>query len=107
MVKKKQNNLVKWIIISVVTIVLITLFVVFKNSQSSMPTVSKEQAVAKVKTLPEVVDYLKKVPNGIISVNGEEDNAYLVQVYEFKNDHTATFNWYKVNKTTGEIEKQF
>lgn len=69
--------------------------------------VSKEQATAKVKSLPEVVDYLKRVPNGIISVNGEEDNAYLVQVYEFKNDHTATFNWYKVNKTTGEIEKQF
>ncbi len=68
---------------------------------------SKEDAVAKIKVLPEVIDYLKRVPNGLVAVNGEEDNSYLIQVYEFKDGHTATFNWYNVNKTTGAVEKQF
>lgn len=77
----------------------------FDNVENGI--ISKENAVAKVKNLPEVIDYLKRVPNGIISVNGEEDNAYLVQVYELKNDHTATFNWYSVDKSTGVVEKQF
>lgn len=68
---------------------------------------SKEQAIAKVKALPEVIDYLRRVPNGLILVNGEDSNAYFTQVYELKNGHTATFNWYKVNKATGEITKEF
>lgn len=68
---------------------------------------SKEDAVAKVKALPEIIDYLKRVPNGLVAVNGEEDNAYLVQVYEFKDGHTATFNWYTVNKSTRKVKKDF
>lgn len=68
---------------------------------------SKEDAIAKVKALPEVIDYLKRVPNGLVLVNGEEDNIYMVQVYEFKNGQTATFNWYNVDKSTGATEKQF
>ncbi|MDP3941387.1 MAG: hypothetical protein Q8Q49_03705 [bacterium] len=69
--------------------------------------ISREDAVTKVKVLPEVIDYLKRVPSGLVAVNGEEDNSYLVQVYEFKNGHTATFNWYKVDKTTGTVTKEF
>ena len=70
-------------------------------------TLSKEDAVAKVKTLAEVKDYLMRVPNGLVAVNGEENGSYLIQVYEVKNDHTATFNWYTVNKITGEAKKEF
>ncbi len=77
----------------------------FEKTNKSM--VSEEQAIAKVKSLPEVIDYLKRVPNGLVAVNGEEDNSYLVQVYEITNRHTATFNWYNVDKTTGAVEKQF
>lgn len=91
----------------IVAVALITFFIVFKNSRSSQKVISEKEAVATVKTLPEVTDYLKRVPNGLVAVNGEEDNVYLVQVYEFKNGHTATFNWYKVDKTTGAVEKQF
>ncbi|MDO8657386.1 MAG: hypothetical protein Q7K55_01500, partial [Candidatus Levybacteria bacterium] len=68
---------------------------------------TKEEAILKVKTLPEVIDYLKTVPGGLVLVNGEENNSYMVQVYEIKDGHTATFNWYKVNKTTGEVKKEF
>lgn len=76
---------------------------------SNAPTKSalKEKAIAKVKELPEVIDYLKRVPNGHVLVNGEEDNSYLIQVYEVKNGHTATFNWYNVDKKTGTAEKEF
>lgn len=69
--------------------------------------ISKEKAVTRVKALPEVLDYLKRVHNGQVMVNGEENNTYMVQVYEFKDNHTATFNWYSVNKTTGEVKKEF
>lgn len=77
----------------------------FNDSEGNI--VTEESAISKVKSLPEVVDYLKRVPNSLVEVNGKEDNVYMVQVYEFKNGHTATFNWYEVNKTTGDVEKQF
>lgn len=70
-------------------------------------SLSKEEAIAKVKALSEVTDYLKKVPNGLVLISGEENDQYLVQVYEIKNEHTATFNWYNVDKTTGEVKKEF
>lgn len=79
----------------------------FKFTDSKNQAVSKEEAILKVKALPEVIDYLKRVPNGLVLVNGEDDNAHMVQVYEFKNDQTATFNWYSVDKNTGVVEKQF
>ena len=66
----------------------------------------KISAVNKVKALPEVIDYLRRIPNGLVAINGEENGSYLIQVYEIKNGHTATFNWYKVDKTTGEITVQ-
>ncbi len=67
----------------------------------------RSSAVSKIKALPEVIEYLKRVPKGLIAVNGESDNLFMVQVYEVKNGHTATFNWYNVSKTTGEVTKEF
>ena len=65
----------------------------------------RDSAVAKVAVLPEVVEYLREVPSGLVVIDHEdkETNSYLVHVYEIKDGHTATFNWYEVNKTTGEI----
>ncbi len=77
----------------------------FDNAENN--AISKEQAIAKIRALPEVIDYLKRVPNGLIAVNGEENDSYSVQAYEIINGHTATFNWYKVDKITGTVEKQF
>ena len=77
----------------------------FNNGQKTM--ISKKDAVTKVKALPEVTDYLKRVPNGLVAVNGDDVNGYMVQVYEAKDGHTATFNWYIVDKSTGAVEKQF
>lgn len=69
--------------------------------------ITSEGAIEKVKNLSEVQDYLKRVPNGIIKVDDELDGEYNVHVYEIKNGHTATFNWYNVDKTTGAVKKQF
>lgn len=80
------------------------------ENQISRPTdkkVTPEEATAKVKTLPEVKAYLKRVPGGLVAVGGEDDSSYLVQVYEFKDNHTTTFNWYYVDKGTGAVEPQF
>lgn len=93
--KKKKSRLL-WILVLLVIVVL-----------SAFYSLSKNNAVAKIKALPEVINYLQRVPNGLVAVNGEEDNAYLIQAYEFKDGHTETFNWYKVDKTTGEVKKEF
>ena len=109
MAKKKQNkSKTKWVFILAGLAMLIAVFGLsinqFNNAKNG--TLSKEEAISKVKALPEVIDYLKRVPNGLVLVNGEVDNLYLVQVYEFINGHTATFNWFEFDKTTGEITAQ-
>lgn len=101
--KKKKISL-KLLVIAL--IILFILFAFFKLNNRTR-VFSKNEAIEKVKILSEVKDYLKKVPHAQISVNGEEDDSYLIQVYEIKDRHTATFNWYKVNKTTGEVKKEF
>ena len=75
-----------------------------KLTNTDRAIISKEEAIANVSTLPEVIEYLKRVPKGLVLVNGQEDNAYMVQVYEFKNGHTATFNWYTVDKKSGVVD---
>ena len=70
---------------------------------------AENTAIAKVSALPEVIEYLRSVPSGRIVIDHEdkETNSYLIHVYEVVDDHTATFNWYEVDKTTGEITKDF
>src|SRR3989338_2193740 len=71
--------------------------------------ISPNEALAKVRELAEVKSYLEQVPNAKVEVDStdEETNTYLVHVYEIKNGHTATFNWYTVDKKTGEITAEF
>jgi hypothetical protein len=65
------------------------------------------KAIQTVKNLPEVIVYIQNTPNSQIRLDHEEDQNYIIQVYETKNGHTATFNWYKINKTTGTVQKEF
>lgn len=90
--------------------------VVFKNSQKSSPkeqkVIQKEevkdlaenQVLEIVKNLPEVKEYLKNVPEAQIVVDHEENNMFVVQVFEVKDGHTATFNWYEIDKKTDKIK---
>jgi len=85
------------------------------NQASQIPqaavkqTISPNEALAKVRELAEVKSYLVQIPNARIEVDStdEETNTYLVHVYEIKNGHTATFNWYNVDKKTGEVVAEF
>lgn len=76
-----------------------------ENTKSSK--ITTEQARMVVQNLPEVQQFLKDVPNGKVEIDNENEGQYNVHVYEVKNGHTATFNWYKVNTKTGKPKAQF
>lgn len=67
---------------------------------------TKDRAIEIIKNRSEVQDYLKRVPNGRVEVDNEDQGEYNVHVYEIKDGHTATFNWYKVSIKSGEIRPE-
>lgn len=69
--------------------------------------ISRQLAVENVKKLPEVKQYLQDVPNGKVEVDNEDAGEYNVHVYEVKDGHTATFNWYRVSIKSGEVRSEF
>lgn len=71
--------------------------------------VGQDQAALLVYNLPDVKDFLKRVSKGHVVLDHEDitRNVWVVHVYEDLPDHTATFNWYYVDKTTGEVSKEF
>lgn len=71
--------------------------------------IDEVSAIEKVKNLPKVKEYLVEVPNAQVVIDHEdpETNSWVVHVFEIKNGHTATFNWYQVNKKTGKIDNLF
>lgn len=75
-----------------------------KNQETK---ISHKLATDNVKKLPEVQEFLKKVPNGKVEVDNELEGEYNVHVYEVINGHTATFSWYTVNIKNGEIKSEF
>lgn len=69
--------------------------------------ISQGLAIENVRKLPEVKQYLKDVPNGKVEVDNELEGEYNVHVYEIKDGHTATFNWYRVSIKSGEVRSEF
>lgn len=69
--------------------------------------VSRHQAEENVKSRPEVQEYLKNAPNGRVEIDNELAGEYNVHVYEIKDGHTATFNWYRVSIKSGEVKSEF
>lgn len=69
----------------------------------------RQTALSRVSNLPEVKEYLSRVKNGVVVIDHEDrgTDSYIIHVYEVVGDHTATFNWYEVGKTTGEITTEF
>lgn len=77
---------------------------------------TSDYAVGLVKSLPEVINYLQQVSGkGRVDVDHETNESWEVHVYTIEEypeitdipSHTATFNWYSVNKTTGAIDCSF
>ena len=78
--------------------------------QSSGQEISQQAAIDAVRALPEVREYEKTLAEAGTTAKIDaqsEDAEWLVQGYEIKDDHTATFNWYRVDKTTGRISAEF
>ncbi len=93
--------------ILIITLLVIVGGFVYFNNTPKTTGMTETQAVDNVKKLPEVQDYLKRVPNALVEVDNESEGQYNVHVYEIKDGHTATFNWYRVDKATGEVKKEF
>jgi hypothetical protein len=83
------------------------------SSGRELTNCSKAEAVIIVKNLPEVQDYLARVPNGIVEYDSEDKEAgvWVIHVYEIVENgdegHTATFDWYNVNKSNCEAVSIF
>lgn len=105
--------MIKIVIAVVILLVVAGYFVLQNGVPENIPVenlstkISSEMAVEKVKNLPEVQQYLKDVPNGKVEVDNELEGEYNVHVYEVKNGHTATFNWYRVSIKSGDIRPEF
>jgi len=100
------------------TLVISSLIIFFKFNPIKRPVIltptpivtnqakiSEIDAINLVKKLPDVEKLIKKYPNYGISVEGSNTSAssWNVHVYEIVDDHTATYNWYYVDKNTGMI----
>jgi len=78
------------------------------TKQTAGVTISFQEAVDIVNNLPEVKSFIAQTTNGVVSIDEMEstDKYWVIQVYEKFSDHNATFNWYHVDKITGEATKQ-
>lgn len=105
--------MIKIIAVIVILLAVVGYFVLQNGVPENIPVdilstkISRELAVEKIKKLPEVQQYLKDVPNGKVEVDNELEGEYNVHVYEVKNGHTATFNWYRVSIKSGEVRSEF
>lgn len=69
--------------------------------------VDSNVAMELVKKLPDVKRFMYKTKTGFNVFDDIDDAYYLVQFYESKDDYNVTYNWYHVNKYTGEIKTEF
>lgn len=83
----------------------ITLIIAAMLAFSLAKSGAKAKAIATVSALPEVQEYLRTVPAGIVALDHEdkETNSFVIHVYEVIDNHTATFNWYEINQDTGTV----
>lgn len=105
--------MIKIIIVIFILLATVGYFVLQNGVPDNIPIetlstkISRELAVDNVKKLPEVQDYLKRVPKALVEVDNELEGEYNVHVYEIKDGHTATFNWYRVSIKSGEVRSEF
>lgn len=96
-----------------------TILSTFKfTDNSSTQNISQEDAINLVKQQKEVKDWLtlfngpggtspKTYGTAHFAFDHMDNNLYIIHAYEDMPDHTSSFNWYKVNKKTGEVTKEF
>lgn len=83
-----------------------------KTEKVNLPDkLTEEQALEKVKEMPEVKQFIKLVDKWGYNIYDEildnNDEAYYsLRIYEVKDVEDVTLNWYLVNKYTGEIKTE-
>lgn len=80
---------------------------IYTQPVSQKESISENEALKIIAEQSEVKNYLKEVPNGEITLDhfDQDSNSYIFQVFEVKNRHTSTFNWYEVNKDSRELKR--
>lgn len=78
-----------------------------KIDYSSSETDSSE-ASNLIMSDPKVKEFFELSPNPHLSIDNVEKNEsfWNIHVYEDLPDHTVTFNWYEVDKQTGEVKER-
>jgi len=85
------------------------------SSLTARSEITLSEAIAEVRRLPKVQAWLQLFPNGISSLGGkpvialdsESETVFSIHAYELLPDHTASFNYYTVDKNTGTITPTF
>ncbi len=88
------------------------------QNKNTSTKITSDKALEIVSNLPEVKKWEKSFtsPDGtspttggtpVIDNDSETSTTYVIHVYENMPDHTATFNWYYVDKNTGAVTKEF
>lgn len=78
-------------------------------NEKSTSKLTQQKVIELVKNRKEVKEYLIHVPKGIVTIDhkNNDNNSWIIHVFEIVNNHTATFNWYEVKKNTGKVEIMF
>lgn len=104
------------ILIFILFLVLLFTFLILKEYKKEGDSQPVEQTVAleQIKNRPEVKQYISVMAKaGTKAEFNIEDGGseWRIQVFEIVKqggeNHTATFNWYRVDKKTGAVEKEF
>lgn len=74
---------------------------------SQKVVIGRDQALKLIGEQDEVKNYIKEVPNAKILIDhfDQDANSYVIQIFEIKNGHTNTFNWYEINIQNGKIKQ--
>jgi len=100
--KSKTKPVSGWIVWSIFLATVVLMIWLFIQGMYG----GEQRAISEVKRLPEVQSFLRDVPGGKVDV-GSDDEFYMVHVYEVRDGHTATFNWYRVDKDDYLVEQEF
>jgi hypothetical protein len=87
------------------------------NNSGTTEKLKEDKAIALVSKRKDVQAWKKNFngPTGTsrlggrvaFSIEGHKGEIYTVHVFEDLPDHTATFNWYEVDLSTGKVTPQF
>lgn len=81
---------------------------IFSTFEFTNDHITEDDAAKMVREREEVQAYMNRMPaNSVHIATTDRETYYLVQIYETKDMHTNTFNWYEVDKKTGEITPTF